>query len=69
MDYSIEDLTADWGVILKQRLAMYRKLRVEAQEANTPAGHDAFYESYVRFVDLVNDAILGGGRFAGEKPR
>jgi sarcosine/dimethylglycine N-methyltransferase len=66
---SIEDLTVDWGVILKQRLAMYRKLRVEAQEANTPAGHDAFYESYVRFVDLVNDAILGGGRFAGEKPR
>jgi ubiquinone/menaquinone biosynthesis C-methylase UbiE len=66
---SIEDLTVDWGVILKQRLAMYRKLRVEAQEANTPAGHDAFYESYVRFVDLVSDAILGGGRFAGEKPR
>jgi len=67
--YSIEDLTEDWGVILEQRLAMYRKLRVEAQEANTPAGHDAFYESYVRFVDLVNEAILGGGRFAGEKPR
>ena len=67
--YSVEDLTVDWGVILKQRLAMYRKLREEAQKAGTPAGHDAFYESYVRFVDLVNDAVLGGGRFAGEKPR
>jgi sarcosine/dimethylglycine N-methyltransferase len=66
---SVEDLTADWGVILKQRLAMYQKLRAEAREANTPAGHDAFYESYVRFVDLVNDAVLGGGRFVGEKPR
>jgi sarcosine/dimethylglycine N-methyltransferase len=66
---SIEDLTVDWGVILKQRLAMYRKLREEAREANTPAGHDAFYESYVRFVDLVNNAVLGGGRFVGEKPR
>jgi len=64
---SVEDLTADWGVILKQRLAMYRKLREEAQAAGTPAGHDAFYESYVRFVDLVNDAALGGGRFAGQK--
>jgi ubiquinone/menaquinone biosynthesis C-methylase UbiE len=64
---SVEDLTVDWGVILKQRLAMYRKLREEAQAAGTPAGHDAFYESYVRFVDLVNDGVLGGGRFAGRK--
>jgi sarcosine/dimethylglycine N-methyltransferase len=65
---SVEDLTADWGVTLKQRLAMYKKLREEAQAAGTPAGHDAFYESYVRFVDLVNIAALGGGRFAGQKP-
>jgi SAM-dependent methyltransferase len=66
---SVEDLTADWGVILKQRLAMYSKLREEAQQAGAPAGHDAFYESYVRLVELVNDAALGGGRFAGEKPK
>jgi ubiquinone/menaquinone biosynthesis C-methylase UbiE len=66
---SVQDLTADWGIILKQRLAMYRKLREEAQQSGTPAGHDAFYESYVRFVDLVNEAVLGGGRFAGEKPK
>jgi ubiquinone/menaquinone biosynthesis C-methylase UbiE len=66
---SVEDLTVDWGIILKQRLAMYIKLRTEAQDANTPAGHDAFYESYVRFVDLVNDGALGGGRIVGEKPR
>jgi sarcosine/dimethylglycine N-methyltransferase len=63
----VEDLTVDWGVILKQRLAMYRKLREEAQAVGAPAGHDAFYESYVRFVDLVNEATLGGGRFTGEK--
>lgn len=66
---SVEDLTVDWGVILKQRLAMYRKLREEAKLAGTPAGNDAFYESYVRFVELVNDVLLGGGRFSGEKPR
>lgn len=65
----VEDLTVDWGVILKQRLAMYRKLREEAQAVGAPAGHDAFYESYVRFVDLVNGATLGGGRFTGEKPK
>lgn len=65
---SVEDLTADWGAILRERLAMYRKLRNEAETVGTPAGHDAFYESYVRFVDLVNEAALGGGRFTAEKP-
>jgi sarcosine/dimethylglycine N-methyltransferase len=64
---SVEDLTAEWGAILTQRLAMYRKLREETLAAGTPAGHDAFYESYVRFVDLVNAAQLGGGRFVGVK--
>ena len=64
-----EDLTAEWSEILVHRLVMYRKLRAETQAAGTAAGHDAFYESYVRFVDLVNAAHLGGGRFVGEKPR
>jgi hypothetical protein len=36
--------------------------------AGTPAGHDAFYESYVRLVDLVSEAVLGGGRVSGQKP-
>ena len=66
---SVEDLTAEWGAILTERLAMYRRLREETIAAGAPAGHDAFYESYVRFVDLVNAAQLGGGRFVGEKPR
>jgi ubiquinone/menaquinone biosynthesis C-methylase UbiE len=65
---AVEDLTSDWGGILTQRLAMYRKLREETLAAGTPAGHDAFYESYVRFVDLVNAHVLGGGRFVGRKP-
>jgi ubiquinone/menaquinone biosynthesis C-methylase UbiE len=65
---SVEDLTGEWGAILTQRLAMYRKLREETLAAGTPAGHDAFYESYIRFVDLVNAGHLGGGRFVGEKP-
>lgn len=63
-----EDLTAEWSEILVHRLAMYRKLREETRAAGTPAGHDAFYESYVRLVDLVSEAVLGGGRFSGQKP-
>ncbi|MDO9414034.1 MAG: class I SAM-dependent methyltransferase [Pseudolabrys sp.] len=64
---SVEDLTADWAEILKVRLAMYIKLRGEAQAAGTASGHDAFYESYVRFVALVSEGALGGGRFAAVK--
>ena len=43
-----EDLTGRMGRDPEHRLAMYRKLREETQAAGTPAGHDAFYESYVR---------------------
>ncbi len=64
---SVDDLTTDWAGILKVRLAMYIKLRAETQAAGTASGHDAFYESYVRFVDLVSDSALGGGRFAAVK--
>ena len=64
----VEDLTAEWSEILVHRLAMYQKLREETEAAGTPAGHDAFYESYVRLVDLVKESVLGGGRFAGQKP-
>jgi len=65
---SVENLSREWSEILNHRLAMYRKLREETRAAGTPAGHDAFYESYVRFVDLVNEGVLGGGRFTGQKP-
>jgi hypothetical protein len=34
----------------------------------TPAGHDAFHRSYVRFVELVVNKQLGGIRAAAEKP-
>lgn len=64
---SVDDLTREWGVILAERLAMYRRLREEAERAGTPPGHDAFHESYVRFVALVQAGSLGGARFAAEK--
>ena len=64
---SVDDLTREWGVILAERLAMYRNLRAEAERAGTPAGHDAFHESYVRFVELVQAGALGGARFTAEK--
>ena len=61
-------LTPEWAVILRERLSMYETLRGEAQAAATPAGHDAFYASYVRFVELMGNGGLGGARFSGRKP-
>jgi ubiquinone/menaquinone biosynthesis C-methylase UbiE len=66
-DVACEDLTGPWGEILAQRLAMYRRLRGEAQRAGTPSGDDAFYDSYVRLVDLVQARRLGGARFVATK--
>jgi sarcosine/dimethylglycine N-methyltransferase len=65
---SVEDLTADWGVILDQRFAMYRQLREETLRQGLPAGDDEFYAAYDKLVQLVKARVLGGGRFAAEKP-
>jgi SAM-dependent methyltransferase len=64
---SATDLTAEWGPILKERLAMYQRLREEARQAETPMGHDAFHQSYIRFVELIQQRKLGGVRIVAAK--
>ena len=64
---AVEDLTADWGEILEERFAMYRKLREETARLGMPSGNDDFYRSYARLVTLVQERTLGGGRFTAEK--
>jgi sarcosine/dimethylglycine N-methyltransferase len=64
---ALEDLTAEWGPILKQRLAMYQTMRREAEAAGTPSGSAAFHRSYPRFVELVVTRQLGGVRATAEK--
>jgi hypothetical protein len=64
---SATDLTDEWGPILRERLAMYQRLREEAREAGTPMGHDAFHKSYVRFVELIQLRKLGGVRIVAVK--
>lgn len=64
---AIDDETDAWGAILAERLRKYQKLRVEAEQAGTPAGHDDFYKSYVLFVDLMQQKSMGGARFTASK--
>jgi sarcosine/dimethylglycine N-methyltransferase len=65
--HAAADLTDEWGPILEQRLAMYQRLREEARLAGTPMGHDAFHESYIRFVELILRRDLGGIRLVAVK--
>lgn len=64
---AVTDLTDQWGPILVDRLAMYQRLRDEARQAGTPPGHDAFHESYIRFVELVQQRLLGGIRIVATR--
>ena len=66
---SVEDLTEEWAVILRERFAMYRRLREETTRENLAAGDDAFYRAYARLVALVEERTLGGARFTAERPR
>ena len=66
-DIRAEDISHWWRDILVERLAMYQKLRGEAAKAGAPAGHDAFYEAYVLFVDLIKTGGLGGVRIVARK--
>jgi sarcosine/dimethylglycine N-methyltransferase len=64
---SSKDLTEEWGPVLKERLAMYQRLREEARQAGTPMGHDEFHRSYIRFVELIQERKLGGVRMVAAK--
>ena len=47
---------------------MYRKLREETLREGLPAGDEEFYTAYGKLVELVKARVLGGRRFAAEKP-
>ena len=61
----VVNLSALWVPILRERLAMYRRMREEAcigTGIDSQAEYVAFYEA---FVGLVEKGALGGARFAG----
>jgi cyclopropane fatty-acyl-phospholipid synthase-like methyltransferase len=64
---TVADLSAEWKVTLRERLTMYQRLRGEAERAGTPQGHDAFHRSYLRFVALIEEGVLGGVRIGAKR--
>jgi len=57
---SVEDLSAEWAMILDARLAMYRRISAD--------GPMDFVERYAFLVGLVRDGRIGGSRFVAQRP-
>ena len=64
-----EDLSAEWGAILPERLRMYRAMRDETIARFGHAGYDEYRQLYAFFVGLVAAGKLGGARFSGTVDR
>jgi ubiquinone/menaquinone biosynthesis C-methylase UbiE len=64
-----EDLSAEWGEILPERLRMYRSLRADVVARFGHAWYDEYDQLYAFFVGLVTAGKLGGGRFSGTADR
>lgn len=64
---TVQDLTAQWAPILRDRLKMYQALRDHAKRVGTPMGSDTFYQAYVRVVKLIEGGSLGGIRLIALK--
>ncbi len=63
-----ENLSAEWRVILTERLAMFRSLEKETVARFGRERFDSYIRNYEFFVDRIAAGALGGGRFVAWKP-
>lgn len=68
VEVRVVNLSALWVPILKERLAMYRRLREETCIRTGIDSHAEYCAFYEAFVGLIEQGALGGARFAGSKP-
>ena len=64
----VVNLSALWAPILRERLAMYQRLREETLARTGTDSHADYCAFYEAFVALIEKGALGGARFAGLKP-
>jgi sarcosine/dimethylglycine N-methyltransferase len=64
-----EDLSADWIVILRERVLMYAAMRADTVARLGRARYDEYNQLYAFFVGLVEAGKLGGARFSGRADR
>ena len=58
-----EDVSAEWRVVLRGRLAMFRAMRRDTIATLGEVRYAEYHQLYTFFVGLVEDGKLGGGRF------
>jgi ubiquinone/menaquinone biosynthesis C-methylase UbiE len=63
----VEDVSVEWRVILRARLAMFRARRADTVATLGEARCAEYDQLYTFFVGLVEDGKLGGGRFAATR--
>jgi ubiquinone/menaquinone biosynthesis C-methylase UbiE len=68
LEVRVVNLSAPWIPLLKERLAMYRRLREETCIRTGIDSHAEYCAFYEAFVGLVEKGALGGARVAGLKP-
>jgi SAM-dependent methyltransferase len=62
-----EDLTDVWRPILRERLQMFRGMRVDTVARLGESRYREYDQLYTFFVGLVEAGKLGGGRFSGTR--
>ncbi|MCI0546247.1 MAG: methyltransferase domain-containing protein [Candidatus Rokubacteria bacterium] len=62
---AVEDLSAAWTVILRERQRIYRVLRAATVARLGERTYDEYQQLYAFFVGLVEAGKLGGARFSG----
>ena len=60
-----EDLSAEWIVILRERVRTYRSMREDTVARFGQERYDEYNQLYAFFVGLVEAGRLGGARFSG----
>lgn len=63
----LDDLSEEWTVILRRRLAMYRSLRDSTVAKFGLARYEEYDAAYSLFVSLYERAVLGGVRIVARK--
>ena len=63
----VEDLSARWAVILRERLEMYKSLRPQTIEMLGIEAFERWDHVYTLYVDQIEKGHLGGGRFLARR--
>jgi ubiquinone/menaquinone biosynthesis C-methylase UbiE len=63
----VEDVSADWRAIVRDRRHRFRSRRAEAVATLGDARYEEYDQLYAFFTGLVEDGKLGGGRFSANR--